>query len=502
MDSLSNTNAESPERGSRFRKLKKTGENWQKFFHTSDMRKPAPGPNFKQHPKPITTHKIKLLLPSKPWLTLPGYWRKKLALAQNGRKSLQWSLVDSQGISKEHLKDAYTKPLIAVSKELLEGLLKEADSGSAEAQYALAECYRLGIGFLTNPGKAFHYCELAANQGLADAQMMLGRFLEDGFGCTQSFEMAYKYYQLASDQGNQSAKNYLGLCCKEKIEFECIPKDILCWYETNIDENDRLGINYFNCLFNDDINTANTEELAPFTNKKFFALAKAVANEGDENMQLFVALCYAVGRYEAPSIEHCFHYLALAAEKNFPYACLILGAHFYNDEDNKIREKAMYYLEQLANQENEVARMLLGQILLEQNQIDKAIEQFALVNNSCTTTYIRAENYRLLGVCYEKGVAGKKSTAEAYSYYFYAAQEGNLEALYRLAKAYFNGELDLAKDVARGLGCYQLAAEKDHVGALLFLANAYDQGTCVEKSNEKANFYATKFQRLIKFRGR
>lgn len=482
---------ENPEIESQSGNLKKPAEDWQKAFHPSGKVKPRKRPP--RFPKPLKPHKI-TIMPSKPWMTLPGYWQRRKSVAKIKKRSTSqhWPLIDTLGISKDHINEAHTKPRIIVRKELIEGLIKEAESGNADAQYAIAECYRLGVAFPIHPNKAFHYCQLAANQGCSDAQMMLGRFFEDGFGVTQSFKDAYNCYQLASDQANQTAKKYLKLCCEIEMDYQSIGEDVFHWYQVNVDEDDPLKTDFFDNLFFHDISTATAEKLGSFNNEKFFALAKAMANEGDVTMQLFVALCYAVGRYESPSKGKCYEYLTLAAENNSDEACRLLGLYFISHKDDTVREKALYYLRRSAKQGNATSRLLLGQLFLEQNELDKAMKLFELVDSECDIDYLQASSHYFIGECFEKGYGSETSQLDAIKFYTIAAGEGNHQAQYRLAKAFFNSELGLSKNLGKSINYYELAAEQDNEEALLFLAKAYHQGLGVKQSDDKAYYYLRK----------
>ena len=64
----------------------------------------------------------------------------------------------------------------------LEWLRKSAESGFAEAQYTLADCYRCGDGMPENMAEAAQWYRKAAEQGDADAQYKLGLCYQDGRG--------------------------------------------------------------------------------------------------------------------------------------------------------------------------------------------------------------------------------------------------------------------------------------------------------------------------------
>lgn len=89
-------------------------------------------------------------------------------------------------------------------------LQERAQSGDADAQFALGNAYEEGSGQLQSDEKAFEWYKAAADQGNARAQNALGVMYSLGRGVTQNKEEAVRWYQKAAKQLNPNAMFNLG----------------------------------------------------------------------------------------------------------------------------------------------------------------------------------------------------------------------------------------------------------------------------------------------------
>jgi uncharacterized protein len=86
-----------------------------------------------------------------------------------------------------------------------------AESGNADAQWALGILYRGGGRSEPNYVEALKWFKLAANQGHIQAQLHLGEIYQVGlFGVSEDKAEAAKWYRLAALQGDARAQNILG----------------------------------------------------------------------------------------------------------------------------------------------------------------------------------------------------------------------------------------------------------------------------------------------------
>jgi len=89
-------------------------------------------------------------------------------------------------------------------------LVKSAEHGDAEAQYALGSLYATGQGVLQDFKQAAQWYSKAAGKGHVWAQTNLGFFYDKGLGVAQDYAAAFKWYQKAAGQGDATAQSDLG----------------------------------------------------------------------------------------------------------------------------------------------------------------------------------------------------------------------------------------------------------------------------------------------------
>ena len=87
--------------------------------------------------------------------------------------------------------------------------LKEANAGSASAQYNLGGCYANGDGVVKDSAKAVEWFRKAAEQGHVGAQWILGRYYDRGEGVAKDSVKAVGWYRKAAEQGNEDAQREL-----------------------------------------------------------------------------------------------------------------------------------------------------------------------------------------------------------------------------------------------------------------------------------------------------
>lgn len=85
-------------------------------------------------------------------------------------------------------------------------LLDAACHEHPQAQFAIAECYRLGTGTAPNAVLAFSWCRKAAGHGLAEAQYVLGNSYLEGHGVATDPDAALRWYQAAAEQDHVRAQ--------------------------------------------------------------------------------------------------------------------------------------------------------------------------------------------------------------------------------------------------------------------------------------------------------
>jgi len=89
-------------------------------------------------------------------------------------------------------------------------LLKQAEAGSADAQYNLGVMYAEGRGVPQDDKKAFDWYSKAADQGDVGAQYNLGQMYRTGRGVPRDDKKAVAWYIKAANQGFADAQSNLG----------------------------------------------------------------------------------------------------------------------------------------------------------------------------------------------------------------------------------------------------------------------------------------------------
>ncbi len=91
-----------------------------------------------------------------------------------------------------------------------------------------------------------------------------------------------------------------------------------------------------------------------------------------------------------------------------------------------------------------------------------------------------------VGVAYETGEKAKVSKAEAAKWYRLSADQGNIEAKFRLARLLQEGEGGVKKDLDAAFKLYQEAAAAGNIDAENWLGYSYEYGLGVAVDNAKA----------------
>ena len=87
--------------------------------------------------------------------------------------------------------------------------MKQAQSGSVEAQIKLGRAYLEGKGAPKNPSQAFAWYLKAAEQGDAGGQNSLGMMYENGLGVERDYQQALNWYKKAASQDFPAAEKNL-----------------------------------------------------------------------------------------------------------------------------------------------------------------------------------------------------------------------------------------------------------------------------------------------------
>lgn len=137
---------------------------------------------------------------------------ERLKLAESGNADAQYALGCSFSNDNE---------------QALKWFKKAAEQGHSEAQYSLGEIYKDD----QNYKQALEWHLKAAAQGNPSSENSLGDMYALGHGVTQNYKQAFSWYQKAAAQGNPSSQYNLGLMYEHG---NGVPKNVakaLEWYQ-------------------------------------------------------------------------------------------------------------------------------------------------------------------------------------------------------------------------------------------------------------------------------
>jgi TPR repeat protein len=113
-------------------------------------------------------------------------------------------------VDKRSLSQAQSSTPPPSTSNAISQLQERAQSGDAEAQFALGKAYEQGSGKPQSDEKAFKWYKASADQGNARAQNAMGVMYSLGHGVMQDKEEAIRWYHKAAKQLNPNAMFNLG----------------------------------------------------------------------------------------------------------------------------------------------------------------------------------------------------------------------------------------------------------------------------------------------------
>lgn len=295
-----------------------------------------------------------------------------------------------------------------------------ADMGSHQAMYAVAHCYRYGLGTDKKLKLAMHFYKQAADNGNDCALFELAHcFLCGGLGVKKNLDSAIALYEKAAAKEHCGALRILG------VHYGLgrgVKKDL------------EKGANLF----------------------------EEASRMGDVDALCLLADCYRFGKGRIKNAETAFSLYNKAADLGntkglrLTGACLLVGQGIAANTSEAIK-----YYEKAAYLKDEEAILMLGTIysdgkIIKQNY-SKAIDNFRKLINLKSPIGYRALLH--LAECYYLGNGIDKDDLQAFSLFQQAAQGGNILAICRLADCYYLGE-GTKEDKEFALRLYRQSAEK------------------------------------------
>jgi TPR repeat protein len=416
-----------------------------------------------------------------------GYQTAEFSEESDLQKAFEYYTV---GAERGHLfaielQGRYYSEGIAVEANLekaIECYRKAIELGSNFARVELALFYEDGYGVEQNYEQAFELLKLAAEDNYVYALTKLGYYYMNGVACETDTDTAFDHFTKAAESGNIEAMYNLGRMYK---------------YAIGRPENPILALEYFE---------------------------KAAENgDLDANIEMGLAYEQEYGGLEFDGAK-AMEYMAVAAEKEHPFAQYKLGIYHYYGMVEENMEKGLEYIQKAYGNGSIYAAATLGDhFLYERDETTDAGEAFKYYKYAADKDYItegvglcylygigvessEAEAFKYfmiaadrnvtsakyrLGLCYKYEMGTAKNLTEAYKWLSEAAEEGNRGAEYETAMALLKGE-GVAMDPEKGIEWLRKSADNEYANAQLELGNCYLTGNGVEEDEMQAMFWYQK----------
>ena len=169
---------------------------------------------------------------------------KEEAVKWYARAASQGDVVAGKAVDRLKTGGAPETALKSYSVELLQ----KAESGDANAQYQLGQCYFYGLGTSKNDKEAFKWTSKSADQGNQKAEYNLGASYLQGIGTSKNETEAFKWYKKAADKGVPLAQYNLGVLYQKGIGVEKNDAEALTWFTKSADQGNAEAKKAVSCI--------------------------------------------------------------------------------------------------------------------------------------------------------------------------------------------------------------------------------------------------------------
>lgn len=331
-------------------------------------------------------------------------------------------------------------------------------------QYRIGKLFSFGYGVDQDYLKAAEWYEKAVGENNPFAAYALGSLYRRGQGVEQDDGKAYALYRMAAEhveKPNVYAAYELGRMCRDGIGTKIDQAASDAWYRQAyrvflmIEQNMADDKLYYRLGQMNLTGTGTEKDLSKA--KDYFEKAAALDNA---DALYGLGKLYLNKDFSGADTQKAVDYLTSAAEKGHSYAQYALGKLFLTGERDTINTQsahyALYWLEEAALQDNTDAQCLLGKVLLQGEDTDRAaaLLKKAIENGSAYAAY-------LLGKEYLDGTVLLQDVPEALRLLTLSADKGFTPAEYLLGKLFYKGEA-IPQDILKALAYLESAAEKEN----------------------------------------
>jgi len=227
-------------------------------------------------------------------------------------------------------------------KESFRWLLKSAEGGNVEAMRLAAVCYSNGDGTKRDDTKAFEWLKRAAETGDIKAQGFLGAFYEEGVGTKKDPAAGFRWTEKCAGQGDVdcrldlSRKLHRGLgTTQDKLAALRLDEGLAA--QGVVRAMVRVSFEYF------------VGEIVPADFERSFTWARKAALLGDAEAQGALAECFYFGKGTAADLAQSAYWAQKSASGGDMFGTYDLGMLYFNGEGvSQDRTKAFQLLKKSA----------------------------------------------------------------------------------------------------------------------------------------------------------
>ncbi len=389
-----------------------------------------------------------------------------------------------------------------------DALIQRAETGEAEAQWQLGECYRLGNGVAQNWETAVYWYEKSAAQQYVPAVHSLSMCLGDGLGVKRDVPRAMELARFGAEKGYVKSKIALAAYYAES-DMESDKQKAYEIFSELAEQGESLAMRNLGVCYRDGIGVQKDMAQASLW------LTKA-AEAGEATAQVWLALEYKTGTNVPKDMQKTLFWLTKAAEQGNAEAQYFLGAVYTgNDGVAKNEKETLKWWTLAANQGHVEAMAALVCVAWNMKDYDLCVKyatMAAAIGNEIGQFFM----FR----CYVLGLGIEKNLEKAEKLTESIAQTRNPKMIADIAAVYYqsknyecalkwakktieygditgSGYLIVGLTYSNGLaGCecdyvmatvaFQKSANCGNAQALYALALMYANGCGVEKNQELA----------------
>ncbi|HTV49235.1 MAG TPA: tetratricopeptide repeat protein [Phycisphaerae bacterium] len=325
-------------------------------------------------------------------------------------------------------------------------LMTAANSGSADAEYQLANFYYTNY----ESHEAFIWFQKAAKQGNSSAEIKLGYMYLHGRGTEVDVTQAYSWFQKAMKQDDPAANNALGDYYYNRGNFYFGKNRVLAFI--------------------------------------YFQKSAAIGNAEGE---FWLGFDYMNGWGIKQNYAQAIAWLQKAADQDNLDSESVLASLLWNEHDYV---QAIKWFQKLAAQGNMSGDLMLGYAYKDgqgvQQNYNMAIKCF-----QAAAEMDEPQSMSALAELYYHGDGVEKDYAKAFYWYQKAAEQNNTDAEYMLGNMYLNGR-GVQQDYTQAMQWYQKAASQGDAYSCRDISKMYQLGLGVAPDSSEAEYWANRAQQL------